>query len=485
MDIVANWLWKGCLVAVVTAVVLRLLGRAPAHVRYVVCWTGLCAVVALPLLSSLPLLHPSVPALVLTAPIPASAGPGSAARTSDLLLLTVWALWLVVQAQRFATAMFATLKIRRGCRSFPITVERRLRHWTEVRERSRSAPLVVSADVGAAAVIGCGVPVIAVAPALVQQLTADELDRVVIHEWAHVQRRDDLANVAQLVVRALAGWHPAVWWLDRRLRAEREHACDEMTIALTRSPKLYAACLVKLASLSFADRHSLPALGVLSRGALAPRIERIVSRKAHQVRQPSHAVSFASVVFLAGVSVAVGSVRFVDDVIGSSKLGADDGVVQPIPSTAAGGRPRPTVPASSVNDQANMPRTGPSPGPVASRRDGRGETRKREAASAGAGSAQTVPNVASTPSVTVDDTPAARRADAHAPGPLDIEPEVHSASPETPLPARAIQVPDPAQVAPWRAVANAGITLGERSKAGGVATGRFFSRFGKRLADSF
>jgi hypothetical protein len=390
----------------------------------------------------------------------------------------------VVQAQRFATAMFATLKIRRGCRSFPITVERRLSHWTQVRERSRSAPLVVSADVSAAAVIGCGFPVIAVAPALVQQLTADELDRVVIHEWAHVQRRDDLANVVQLVVRVLAGWHPAVWWLDRRLRAEREHACDEMTIALTRSPKLYAACLVKLASLSFADRHSLPALGVLSPGALAPRIERIVSRKAHQVGQSSHAVSIASVVFLAGVSVAVGSVRFVDDVIASSKLGPGDGVAQSIPSMAAGGRPRSTVPASTVNDHANMPRTGPSPRPVASRRDGRGETRL-EAASAGARSAQTVPNVASTPSVTADDTSAARPADADAPGPLDIEPEVHSASPETPLPARAIQVPDPAQVAPWRAVANAGITLGERSKAGGVATGRFFSRFGKRLADSF
>ena len=100
--------------------------------------------------------------------------------------------------------------------------------------------------------MGCGSPVIAIAPALVQHLTADELDRVVIHEWAHVQRRDDLANVAQLVARVLAGWHPAVWWLDRRLQAERETACDEMAVALTGSSKVYAACLVKLAGLRFA-----------------------------------------------------------------------------------------------------------------------------------------------------------------------------------------------------------------------------------------
>ena len=47
----------------------------------------------------------------------------------------------------------------------------------------------------------------------------------------------------------MVGWHPALWWIDRRLHVEREIACDEMTVAITGSPKTYAECLVKLASL--------------------------------------------------------------------------------------------------------------------------------------------------------------------------------------------------------------------------------------------
>ena len=89
---------------------------------------------------------------------------------------------------------------------------------------------------------------IAVAPSLLTTLDAGELDRVLIHEWAHVQRRDDLVHILQIVVRIIAGWHPALWWIDRRLHLEREIACDEMTVAATGSPKSYAACLMKVAT---------------------------------------------------------------------------------------------------------------------------------------------------------------------------------------------------------------------------------------------
>ena len=63
---------------------------------------------------------------------------------------------------------------------------------------------------------------------------------MLIHEWAHVQRRDDLVNILQIVVRIIAGWHPALWWIDHRLHIEREIACDEITVAVTGSPKAYA-----------------------------------------------------------------------------------------------------------------------------------------------------------------------------------------------------------------------------------------------------
>ena len=87
-----------------------------------------------------------------------------------------------------------------------------------------------SRDVRAAAVLGFASPIIAVQPALLVHLTDAELDQVVVHEWAHVARRDALGTLVQRVVHVLAGWHPAVWFAMGRLRMEREMACDEVVV---------------------------------------------------------------------------------------------------------------------------------------------------------------------------------------------------------------------------------------------------------------
>ena len=121
---------------------------------------------------------------------------------------------------------------------------------------------------------------IAVAPSLVRTLDADELDRVLIHEWAHVQRRDDLVNILQIVVRIIAGWHPALWWIDRRLHIEREIACDEITVAVTGSAKAYAQCLLKLASLRGTPpaMRTAPAVFTPGRPARTRHQDRVAAR---------------------------------------------------------------------------------------------------------------------------------------------------------------------------------------------------------------
>ena len=146
-----------------------------------------------------------------------------------------------------------------------------------MRDRGRRTRLVVSSGVPAAAVLGWGSPVIAVAPAFVRRLGDEEIDRAVIHEWAHVQRHDDLLNLVQIGVLALAGWHPAVWWLERQLRIEREVACDEIAVAVTGNPKRYAASLTAMATLLPGRQHLASAVGVFSSPTLRTRILRILS----------------------------------------------------------------------------------------------------------------------------------------------------------------------------------------------------------------
>src|SRR4029434_10138006 len=109
-----------------------------------------------------------------------------------------------------------------------------------------------------------GRPQIAIAPALVGQLNTLDLDRVLVHEWAHVQRRDDIGQLVPRLFWIVVGWHPAAWWFERQLEFEREAACDELAVSVTGSAKGYAGCLALLAALPHASAAPVPALAVAS-----------------------------------------------------------------------------------------------------------------------------------------------------------------------------------------------------------------------------
>ena len=479
MDFIANWLVQGCVVALATVVVVRcLLSRAPAAARYLVCWVGASVVLALPLVSLIPVGPSHVQDITIdpTASTALVSLPYSS--ISVALIFAAWFVWLAVFGTRLATAMVALQRARRRCRAFPLALERRLSIWTRVKHQGRVAQLVVSDEVRAAAVIGCGTPVIAVAPALMEHLTAAELDRVVIHEWAHVQRRDDLGNIAQVMARLFAGWHPGVWWLDRWLHAEREVACDEMTVRLTGSSKTYAACLVKLASLPLASREILPAVGVLSSASLATRMERILSPTSHASETRSRMSLTASMLLLVGVSSAVGSLRIVEAVIASPEL---DRVAhaQLTPSDTASESARTIAGAPVPMTVSPTPRNASMRRAVTTVRQSPPDAATSVHTSAGTATGDSLTEFVHTPvaGAILAETDTAETADAGIP--------VESISPPVPAPGATPPAPDAQRVTPWTAAADAGVALGQRSKEGGLATARFFSRFGKRLADSF
>ncbi len=96
-----------------------------------------------------------------------------------------------------------------------------------------------------------------------QELSADELNQILLHELAHLRRWDDWTNLAQKVVKALFFFHPAVWWIEKKVSLEREMACDDAVIAETASPRAYAECLTHLAEKTLVQRSLALAQAVL------------------------------------------------------------------------------------------------------------------------------------------------------------------------------------------------------------------------------
>lgn len=77
-------------------------------------------------------------------------------------------------------------------------------------------------------VIGIIKPMILFPTSLVCSLDMNQLVAILTHELAHIRRWDPLVNFVQRLVEAVLFFHPATWWLSRRIRVERENCCDDI-----------------------------------------------------------------------------------------------------------------------------------------------------------------------------------------------------------------------------------------------------------------
>jgi beta-lactamase regulating signal transducer with metallopeptidase domain/uncharacterized protein YnzC (UPF0291/DUF896 family) len=127
----------------------------------------------------------------------------------------------------------------------------------------------------APAVIGWFRPVVFLPVTALSGLTDEQLQLVIAHELAHIQRFDPFVNVFQVCVETLLFYHPAVWWLNKRIRAEREHCCDDMAVALCGNAVEYARALTLMEEWRSAPVFAMAA----NRGPLTERIVRVLGLK--------------------------------------------------------------------------------------------------------------------------------------------------------------------------------------------------------------
>jgi beta-lactamase regulating signal transducer with metallopeptidase domain len=97
-------------------------------------------------------------------------------------------------------------------------------------------------------------------PAIAETWSGDRRRAVILHELAHIARRDCLTQTLAFVACTLYWFHPAVWWVTRQLRIERELACDDRVIVAGTQPREYAGHLLEIAY-AFGD-HRVSAMAV-------------------------------------------------------------------------------------------------------------------------------------------------------------------------------------------------------------------------------
>lgn len=119
----------------------------------------------------------------------------------------------------------------------------------------RVAPVVAYCErISVPVVVGIVRPMILVPAALANGLPLDQLEALLAHELAHLRRCDPLVNLLQRLAETLLFFHPAVWYVSRRIQVERENASDDLVLASGWQRVHYADALVRMAELAAALR---------------------------------------------------------------------------------------------------------------------------------------------------------------------------------------------------------------------------------------
>ena len=112
--------------------------------------------------------------------------------------------------------------------------------------RSRPEVRVVDGAIAPLVWSFVGRPILLIPSGLWGRLDADGRTALLVHELAHLHRRDHWVRHLELAATALYWWHPVVWWARRALREAEEQCCDAWVVwAMPGGSRTYASALLE------------------------------------------------------------------------------------------------------------------------------------------------------------------------------------------------------------------------------------------------
>ncbi|ANM29141.1 hypothetical protein ABI59_05340 [Acidobacteria bacterium Mor1] len=313
-----HFLWQGCLIAVLLALFLQLARSRSANLRYTAGVVALALMCAMPVITFVYVLNSPAPAgqgieqprfadASSTQPSPAgpsdttqseggetAAGTAGSGQASILALRAAFASlaakldnplirnalvggwWVGV----IALALMNTggwWKLRRiRLTASPVDDAALLQRVRELCDRvgiRHAVQVLASREVDVPAVVGALRPVVLLPASALLGMPPQMLEALLLHELAHVRRHDYLVNLLQAAAESLLFYHPAVWWVSRQVRDEREHCCDDLAVSLCRRRHDYVRALVDMERLRIRD--TAPLAVSAHGGSLVERIRRL------------------------------------------------------------------------------------------------------------------------------------------------------------------------------------------------------------------
>ena len=334
-----QFVWQGAVVGALTALALVALRRSASDIRYVVAAIGLALMLTLPVVSGVQkfqALRADAAADVSTVALARGEGPSrevapapprgqtaapaagtpvsrgtASVRVEPLLpaLVLVWVAGVSVLSVRLLAGWIWVRRLRvRGNAPAADDWQRIATRLSRRLHIGRAILLLESMLVDVPTVIGWLKPVVLLPASALGALSPQQLEAILAHELAHIRRHDYLVNLLQTLVETLLFYHPAVWWLSRRIRVERENCCDDLAVSLCGDPVAYANALADLESMrpvaSMSRRTHENIAMAATGGALLQRVRRLLGAPApHTGRAPAWLAGSVALLLIGAVAV--------------------------------------------------------------------------------------------------------------------------------------------------------------------------------------
>ena len=281
-------LWEVALIALLAWLSLALLRGASASTRHAVGMAWLLAMAAAPVVTFAMYWH--APTLAdaggqgVASPSFEDSDPGTPllivnARSSWQLVCVaqLWLLGVVLMVARQVGGWRAVRRFERAAFvALPPEWARRFEALRAALGVSRRVAVRLADRVASPFTAHALRPLIWLPLALLTQLPREQVEALIAHELAHIRRLDWCWNALQCAVEAVLFHHPGMWWLSRRIREEREHACDDLAVSVCGDPIVLAEALAQL------QRHrrmpGIPTLALAAEGgSLMKRVSHLLS----------------------------------------------------------------------------------------------------------------------------------------------------------------------------------------------------------------
>jgi beta-lactamase regulating signal transducer with metallopeptidase domain/uncharacterized GH25 family protein len=257
-------LWQGTLIAGILYIFLRRTPAGHAQTRYAFATLALAGIVLAGLMTwawldlDKKVLVPSLTTTVVKT-IPAKAIQSPTVSLSEqytpqepLTSTIPWTSWaagvwfagVAVMFLRTLSHLLGAGRLRReASQTEDQTILNMVDHLRRLMNITQRVRVCISDHIATPAVLGVLWPIILVPASMLSGIPADQLRATLAHELAHIRRYDYLVNLIQMFVEILFFFNPAVWWISRQIRAEREACCDRIAVTITGEKIVYIQTL--------------------------------------------------------------------------------------------------------------------------------------------------------------------------------------------------------------------------------------------------